>query len=377
MKKLWYLPLEPYAERYTALMSCPDGWAEDNFKRLGVPFERIDGEGGCGSIKNGVVLDAVGRCRYATSQIAKLLARFDEVQDGDVVYVEDFFHPSVESLFYVRHLTGKDFKVGCFIHAQSVDDTDFAYAMRSWMRPLEQSYGKQYDFIFTCSPILRKLCVDAGVGNESNVIYVGLPYNSRRLLEQLGERGFQFPVKKDRYVIFSSRFDDEKDPMFFLDLVEACPDIEFRLVNPRKDRPITSNKEVLSRLEAVTARCKNLSIVPTYDKLAYYETLAKAAVQFNCAHQDWVSWTLLEAVTFGCLPLYPKWKDFPSELREDERFLYAKRDLEDCQRKLRNLLTTDEETRIAETASLKSSIVAWHDKSWERYLGYMGLLHSC
>lgn len=372
MKKLWYLPLEPYAERYTALMSCEDGWAESHFKRLGVPFERIDGEGGSGAIKNGVVLDAVGRCRYATSQIGRLLARFDEISDGDVVYVEDFFHPSVESLFYVRHLTGKDFKIGCFIHAQSVDDTDFAYAMRSWMRPLEQSFGSQYDFIFTCSSILRSLCVKAGVGNESNVFEVGLPYNSTRLLEQLGERGFQTPAKED-YVIFSSRFDDEKDPMFFLDLVERCPDVKFKLVNPRKERPITSNADVLRRLGEILERRHNLEVVPTYEKTAYYETLAKAKVQFNCAHQDWVSWTLLEAITFGCLPLYPKWKDFPFELDDDERYLYAKRNLDECEGKLRALMAKTPQESEGESASLRR-IVARHDASWERYLRYMGFV---
>ena len=40
---LYYLPLEPYAERYTALMSCKNGWAENHFKKLGVDFQRIDG----------------------------------------------------------------------------------------------------------------------------------------------------------------------------------------------------------------------------------------------------------------------------------------------------------------------------------------------
>lgn len=41
----------------------------------------------------------------------------DNVQDGDIVYLEDFWHPGAESLFYIRHLTGKKFKIGCFCHA--------------------------------------------------------------------------------------------------------------------------------------------------------------------------------------------------------------------------------------------------------------------
>ena len=137
--KLYYLPLEPYAERYTALMSCKDGWAETKFKELNVDFERIDGEKLGTTIKNGVVLDACGRSHYAMSQLLTLIKKINnnEVQDGDIIYVEDFWHPGIESLFYIRQLTNKKFKIGTFIHAQSVDDSDFSYAMKDWMRPIK------------------------------------------------------------------------------------------------------------------------------------------------------------------------------------------------------------------------------------------------
>ena len=42
--KVFYLPLEPYIERYTYFMSCVDGWTEDNLKKDNVEFVRIDGE---------------------------------------------------------------------------------------------------------------------------------------------------------------------------------------------------------------------------------------------------------------------------------------------------------------------------------------------
>lgn len=369
MKKLFYLPLEQYPERYTALMSCPHGWAEDNFSRLCVPYARIEGDQLNREIKSGVVLDACGRSYYGSIQVARLVERINagEVHDGDVVYTEDFWTPGIESLFYVRHLLGIDFKIGCFLHAQSVDDTDFAYKMREWMRPIEQGYGRGYDYIFVCSEILKRLCVDAGVGREDNIHVVGLPYNSRRLKEQLGEIGYRRPKKED-YVIFSSRFDDEKDPMFFLDLVERCPDIRFVLVNPRKGRPLTSNGEVAARLVAILDRPGgNLSLVDTANKVDYYTALAKAKVQFNCAHQDWVSWTLLEAVTFGCLVLYPKWKDFPLELKYNENYLYEKRNIDDCEAKLRALMSR-------EFSHENDYIVEKHDCSWKTYLTIMGLL---
>lgn len=366
--KLYYLPIEPYIERYTYYMSAVDGWAEDIFKQDKIDFVRIDGDSLGDTIKDGVVLDCSGRCYFALSQISKLIKLINEdvIKDDDVIYVEDFWHPGIESLFYIRHLKNMKFKVGTFIHAQSVDDTDFAYAMRDWMRPIEQGFGNQYDYIFTCSKILRKLCIDAGVAREDNIFYVGLPYNSKRLLEQLEYSGCRLNLNKERYAIFASRFDDEKDPMFFLDVVEACPDIQFKLVNPRKDRPITSNKEVVDRLNKIlNKKDSNLVLVNTFDKISYYEALEQASVIFNCAHQDWVSWTLLEGVTFKCNPLYPIWKDFPLELKDNPKYLYEKRNLEECVEKLRKLIDEPFDSSL-------DYIVKKHDNSWHEYLRIMG-----
>lgn len=364
---LYYLPIEPYIERYTYYMSCVDGWAETYFNQYKVPFVRIDGDKLGDTIKDGVVLDACGRSYYAMSQIMKIVKLINEgaIKDEDVIYVEDFWHPGIESLFYIRQLKGMKFKIGTFIHAQSVDDTDFAWKMKDWMRPIEQGYGNQYDYIFTCSHILRQLCIVGGIAKEDNIFHVGLPYNSKRLKEQLNIDNDEH-FEKEPFVLFASRFDDEKDPMFFLQLVEACPNIQFKLVNPRLNRPITSNEYVLDELQRIlTKNDSNLRIVNTFDKVTYYDTLKKAKVVFNCAHQDWVSWTLLEAITFECNPLYPIWKDFEYELNGNPKYLYQKRNLDECKQKLYALMKTD-----FDKATLQG-IVDKHDNSWHQYLQIM------
>lgn len=367
---LYYLPLEPYIERYTYYMSCKDGWTETTFKQKGVQFVRIDGERLGQTIKDGVVLDACGRSYYAMSQIMHVVKLINEgkIRDKDIIYVEDFWHPGIESLFYIRQLKGLKFKIGTFIHAQSVDDTDFAWKLKDWMRPIERGYGNQYDFIFTCSHILKQLCIVGGIAREDNIFHVGLPYNSKRLLEQITADGW-VKQEKDKSVIFASRFDDEKDPMFFLDLVVRCPDIQFKLVNPRQHRPITSNPDVAERLHSILhAHNSNLQIVDTFDKVTYYTELSKANVLFNCANQDWVSWTLLEAITFECNPLYPIWKDFEYELRGNPDYLYIKRDLDNAENKLRLLLGQ----RFSKNDL--QYIVDKHDNSWNEYLKIMGEL---
>jgi len=363
---LFYLPLESYVERYTYFMSCRGGWTEDWLKHYGVEFVRVEGEESSKTINVGSVLDAFGRCSYAMSQVAKMVEfiRNGCVEDGDVIYTEDFWHPGIESLFYVRALTGIRFKVGCFIHAQSIDDADFTHSMRGWMRPMEVGMSHGYDYVFTCSHLLRNLAVDAGY-NPSSLYKVGLPYNSRRLREQLCAMGFR-EKEKEPFVLFSSRFDAEKNPHLFMDVVEACPDVQFKLVKPRKH--ITNDQTVLDRLNAIVNCCGNLEVVDTSDKMVYYDLLSRAKVQFNCAKQDWVSWTLLEAVTFRCNPLYPRWKDFPFELDGFvEDHIYENEDLKSAVSQLRRLLHKEFDLGLL-------GIATRHDESWKSYLEVMELI---
>lgn len=365
MKKLIYMPLESYKERYTWFMSSVDGWAEDNFKKHGVTFIRVEGEKSEGEIKTGVVLDAFGRSKYSLTQVANVveMIRDGRIVDGDVIYTEDFWTPGIEALFYIRQLSGINFKIGCFFHAQSVDVSDFTWNMRWWMRPMEKGLTRGYDFIFVTSEILKGLCEQAGF-QVDHIHNVGLPYNSSRLIEQLIDTGF-VEQEKERFVLFSSRFDREKNPHFFLDLVERCPDINFKLVKPRAK--LSNDERATARAEQLASTAKNFEIVDTSEKISYYTLLSKAEVQFNCAIQDWVSWTLLEAVLFKCKPLYPKWKDFPVELAGfEETCLYENRNLDDAEKKLRALMDVPFDPTL-------NKIVEKHDASWGRYLDIMGI----
>lgn len=366
--RLIYLPLEPYVERYTYFMSAVNGWAEWHFKTHNVDFIRVDGaiDRTVGQhILCGSVLDAHGRSAWALIQVYRVVGMIEEglIHDDDVIYFEDFWHPGIEALFYIRAITGIPFKLGCFLHAQSVDESDFTFPMRYWMRPMEIGMSREIDYIFTCSSILQQLCIEAGY--EADHLYkVGLPYNSERLLGQLAERGFMAPVKQP-YVLFSSRFDREKNPDFFMDLVEMNPDITFKLVKPRMH--LSNDETVVKRAESLQA-AGLLKIVDTSDKLTYYRTLAAADVQFNCAEQDWVSWTLLEALTFKCKPLYPDHKDFPVELTEfRDEAIYEHLDLKSASTKLRAISGLDKPYN-----EKMNAVYQRHDQSWARYLEIMG-----
>lgn len=360
MSKLIYLPLEPYIERYTYYMSCVNGWAETHFKNNNVEFIRVDGEPQAGKINVGSVLDAYGRSLFSINQTAQVIKMIQDGQitSGDVIYCEDFWHIGIESLFYIRSMTGIQFKIGCFIHAQSVDDSDFTYKMRDWIRDIEKGFSKGYDYVFTTSKILMNNCRLAGF---ENIFLSGLPLNSGRLKEQLSADGIIVDRPKKKQVLFSSRFDREKNPEFFMDLADCCPDINFVLCSPREK---LSNDPLIDAMAFERHnKGQNFKIVKTNTKKAYYELLAESDVQFNCAEQDWVSWTLLEATLFGCKPLYPMHKDFPLELSGYDMCLYSHLNLKSAEKKLRELL---------EIKSLNlSHVYAKHDKTWSIQLKKM------
>ena len=63
-------------------------------------------------IKIGAVLDAVGRGKFAMSQCANFLDMLNrgEVNDGDIIFLQDYWHPGIESILYAIDLYGIDLK---------------------------------------------------------------------------------------------------------------------------------------------------------------------------------------------------------------------------------------------------------------------------
>lgn len=81
-KRLVYLPLEPYQERYTQQLSAPKvGWFESQWIKHGVNYIRIDGDDELTlvprKIRSGSVLDAVGRSRWCANQLLRLYDMID------------------------------------------------------------------------------------------------------------------------------------------------------------------------------------------------------------------------------------------------------------------------------------------------------------
>lgn len=339
-KRLIYVPVERYKSRWTEFVSGPDGMFEKQCKDLGVEVVPIRPEPlQLFELNTGVAVDIGIRTWWGFRQIAILI---EMLESGDLnyvtdtIYFEDFWTPGFEMMPYAMDILEKPVPMYAFCHAQSVDPYDFTYPMRWWMRDLEKGWAKYLQGIFVAAPELKEMLQDASISPQRGISAVGTVFDSSVLKDKFS---VPRPGPRQKMVIFSSRWDTEKCPDFFMDLAVA--------VDKEKDDvvfAVCSGRELCSNDPDLVKRARRLQddgtllIFEDLDKSAYYSMLSNAMVQFNCADQDFVSYTLLEAATFGCTPLYPNYLTFPAALHRHPRLLYEKGNLMDAKSKLYDLL---------------------------------------
>ena len=394
---LYYLPLEAYEARYTKQWAAPKtGWLESRWAEADVNYVRVEGDVSSEprTIKTGVVLDAVGRSTFCFSQIAKVLAMAErgEVKDSDVIYIDDFWTPGLEALPYALGLMGIRPRMYAFLHAQSVDEFDFTHQFRHWMRHVERGYGEFLDGIFVCCPTLKDLVVMGGIAPRSKVHVTGHPFNSDEVMSrmpswyrsqmkdgttlELGDGG----MKRKNQVVWSSRFDAEKNPRFFLQVVEKCikenvsdGDIKF-VVCTSSPKLRSNDSRALAELDRMLKKYPDhLELKENLTKEEYYATLCESKVQMNHAAQDFVAISLLEANVAGCYPVYPYFRSFPETFLHRPGYMAAYLDAQDVCRQLQAVLSTDKDLWSAEAIKSRQWIHSRFDSSWLRMLKVMGV----
>lgn len=323
IRTVWYFGLEPLKARYTYQLSKE--WMPATFapyeKAGKLKFIEVPGEFDPDQqIKVGAVLDAVGRGKFAMSQCSNFLdmLNIDQVKDGDVLFLQDYWHPGIESILYALDLYGINVKIYAMLHAQSVDEYDFTWPMRSWMRGFELGLDKRMTGIFVGSSIHKEQLRQAGFTAPIHV--VSLPIHKQATLAKLP--GYNSLDKKD-VVVYSSRLDKEKNPFFMMEVAKEFlkqkPDFEWHVT--------TSGKEFRSMLPgAIDALNKLAEEEPRFKLLngltkeEYYTELATCKIQFNTSLQDYVSWTVIEATAFGADIVYPNFRSFPEFVDSDRMY---------------------------------------------------------
>lgn len=343
---LTYIPLEPYKARYTEQLSVADGWAERAFKqkfqKVTAVRPRLKQNESTATIKAGKVLDTRQRPIWALEQM-KILMHQPGTTFGKV-YFDDIFTPGIEALPYSR----ATFKAYAFCWAQTFDIYDFTHGDASWMRPYELMAWSIMRRVYVACPMLKELITAAAPAMGEITEAVGLPFDSQAVAMQR-DATYNSP----RYdLVYSSRMDREKNPMLFLELVEKTG-LKAAICTGHAALRGDDHK-ALEFAESLRSRNK-LDVHVNLTKGQYYDVLANTHVQFNSAVQDWVSFTLLEALTYGCVPLYPNFRAFPETLNYEEDNLYTPFSLSAAEHKLKRLLDRPRNFPGAE------SILEYHD----------------
>ena len=345
MRKLYYMGLESYEARYTLQLT---EWNRRVFDRRGldvvyVPGNTIDDSQ---AISVGQVLDAHGRSYFSMSQMMNLvqLMKNGEVTSEDVVYFEDMFQPGMESLPYILDQVPSDQRPRVYVRclAQSIDPDDFVHVwgMARWMGLYEQMVN---EFVTGVLATNEEMVAHMRIAGWRAPIYniSGLAFGKEEVLERInGADNVQPFENRTRRVGFAARFDQEKQPGFFMDLIEMWHTqgpypVEFAVFS---GGPLRSNNPAyIDRAKQMQADGK-LKIYDGLTKNDYYALLNDTRVLFNCALQDWVSNTVSEADTLGCNVLYPAYRSFPETFANDPNRMYVPWSIDDAYIKLRNLL---------------------------------------
>lgn len=366
MRKLFYMGLESYPSRYTYQLT---DWNERVFKRRGIDYHIVPGEdlSDVNAIVTGQVLDAHGRSYYSLTQMANLvkLMKAGEVTGEDAIFFEDMYTAGIESLPYIMDQIPEGDRPNVWVRclAQSIDPDDFVHVwnMDRWMRHYESLVN---EFVTGVLASNEEMVANMKIAGWKAPIYniAGLAFNKQEVQSRV-------PVlntfdERAKRVVFAARWDQEKQPSFFLDLAESHykrgTGVEFAIL---QGGPLRSNHAPLVEAARNFEKAGKISIYENLSKNQYYELVNDSRVLFNCALQDWTSNTVSEADALGCNVLFPAYRSFPEIFANDHQRMFVPWSRPDAEAKLDQLLK--------EPHPNMGMISDWTDKAIDRTLDIM------
>jgi hypothetical protein len=335
--------LEKYVARYTYQL---EEWNRAVFEKRGIDYVLVPGDtlSNDQAIVTGQVLDAHGRTYFGMSQLMNLVKMMKEghVTSEDVIYFEDMFQPGIESLPYILKQVDHSMRPKIFVRclAQSIDPDDFVHVwgMQDFMAAYEYMVDSFVDGILATN---EEMVMHMKIAGWKAPIYniSGLAFGKSEVRSRVNNI---VPFNKRRLRVgFAARWDQEKQPDFYMDLIELyfkrnpTIDTEFCVFSGSK---LKSNNESYMQRTSCMQRDGKLKVYEDLEKNEYYELLTDTRVLFNCALQDWVSNTVSEADTLGCNVLYPAYRSFPETFANDHERMYIPWSLTDAVEKLEKLL---------------------------------------
>lgn len=366
MRKLFYMGLEAYEARYTLQLQ---DWNERVFQMRDINYEIVTGAelSTDKKIVTGSVLDAHGRTYYSLMQTANLIKKMKEgkVTNKDVIFYEDMFTPGIECLPYIMDQVPEKYRPRIYVRclAQTIDPDDFVNreGMTHWMRPYELMIDQIVDGILVAS---EEMVAHLRIAGFKAPIYVtGLPFGKEEVQNRVE---YVKPITaREQRVVFAARWDDEKQPEFFMKLAQRFakthPDVEFAVLTGHPELKSNNPQHIEFAKYLETSGTANFKVYTGLKKNDYYELLADSVVLFNCALQDWVSNTVSEADSFGTLTLYPAYRSFPEVFANNSANMYIPWSLDDAAERLGKMLDNP-------AAYATGAVSDWQDGTIDRTL---------
>jgi glycosyltransferase involved in cell wall biosynthesis len=303
------------------------------------------------------------------SQLMNLvqMMRNGEVTAEDAVFFEDMFQPGIESLPYIMCQIPEAQRPKIFLRclAQAVDPDDFVHVwgMGKWMGLYEKMCNEipNVHILATNEEMVAHMRI---AGWEAPIYNIsGLSFGKEEVLSRVDNKIKPWNERSDR-VVFAARFDQEKQPDFFMDVIEMVkathPHIEFAVLS---GGPLRSNNEKYLTRALEMEEKGQLKIYKDLQKNDYYSIVNDSKVLFNCALQDWVSNTVSEADTLGCNVVYPAYRSFPETFANDYSRLYTPWSKEDAVSKIM--------TGLEKPSENMGKLSDWTDGTIERMLDIM------
>ena len=364
--KIFYMGLESYQARYTYQLT---DWTKRAYDKRKIDYVIVPGDtiDDSEAIVTGQVLDAHGRSYFGMSQMMNLvkMLKAGDITDKDVIFFEDMFQPGMESLPYILQQTPKKYQPRIYLRclAQAIDPDDFVHVwgMSKWMSLYEQMCNEIPNVHILATN--EEMVAHMRIANWKAPIYniSGLSFGKEEVQSRVEQKPF---VERSQRVVFGARWDQEKQPQFFMDLAtkfrEEHPAVEFAICS---GGPLRSNNHYYVEEARHLAKQGIITIHENLKKNEYYKILADSRVLFNCALQDWVSNTVSEADALGANVLFPAYRSFPETFANDHTRMYVPWSMEDAMDKLENLLS--------KPSPSMGKISDWTDGTIDRMLDIM------
>lgn len=327
--RMWWFPLEPLDERYTG---CWYRWFPEVFNEYGAEhgfWEQIVGDELTKGVEEGEFLDICGRPYYAMSQICKFIKLYKQkqVNNRDSLFFADLWHHGIESIPYIRELSGSYLRVFGILHAGSYDPQDFlAYAgTQHWAKYFEKMIFNSVNKIFVGSKWHQEL-LDINFGPSKcipKVKVTGLPLKCSEILQKAGK------IKKDseeKLIVFPHRIAPEKGVSEMITIMNEVFDYNEKanliITTGRKELTCRDPTILNELLRFNDVHANRVSILAGVSKGEYYKILAKSHVVLSTALQETFGYGILEGALLGCTPVVPKRLSYPDILQGDIRLEY-------------------------------------------------------